>query len=77
MEKTTTIQISKQTRKLLDELKAYPGESMDAVIKRMAERATDYAPLSKEEIEGIRRALKDIEAGKVHSMKEIRKEFGI
>ena len=77
MEKMTTIQISKRTRKLLEELKAYPGEPMDSIITRIAEKDIDDEPLSEEEIEGIRRGLKDIEEGRVYPMKHIKKRFGI
>ncbi len=77
MEKMTTIQISKRTRKLLEELKTYPREPMDSIITRIAEKDIDDEPLSEEEIDGIRRGLKDVEEGRVYSMKYIKKKFGI
>ncbi len=38
--KLTTIQVYEQTRKKLEQKKAYKRESYDAVIKRMIERDT-------------------------------------
>ena len=73
----TTIQISKKTRKMLDELKSYPEESMDTLILRLAERNIDSEPLSKEEVESIKKGLEDYEKGKFYTMAQIKKKYGI
>ncbi|EQD45820.1 hypothetical protein B2A_09126, partial [mine drainage metagenome] len=54
-----------------------PRESVDSVIERLANMAIDSEPLSKEEIDGIKRSLKDIEAGRVHKMRTIAMEMGL
>ena len=77
METMTTIQISKKTRKLLEELKNYPGETMDSLIARMAEKGIDDEPLSEEEIKGIECGLADIKAGRVYTTEELKKKLGI
>jgi len=74
---TTTVLLRKSTKKRLDELKTNPRESMDSVIERLAKIAVDSEPLSKEEIAGIRKSLKDIEAGRVHKMKDVAKGMGL
>ena len=73
----TTIQISKDTRKRLDELKLYEREPLDSVIERLTNMAVDDEPLSEEEIAGIRKGLRDIEAGRVHTLESVKKELGI
>ncbi len=77
METMTTIQVSRKTRKRLEELKAYPGESMDSIISRMAEKNIDDEPLSDEEIRGIEQGLADIKAGRVYTTDELKKKLGI
>lgn len=74
---TTTVLLKKSTKKRLEGLKTNPRESMDSVIGRLANMATDDEPLSREEIDDIRRSLKDIEAGKVRKMKEVAREMGL
>jgi predicted transcriptional regulator len=74
---TTTVLLKKSTKKRLDALKTNPRESMDSVIERLASMAIDEDPLSKEEIDGIRRSLKDIETGRVHRLKDVAREMGL
>ncbi|MDE1855979.1 MAG: hypothetical protein KGH49_01955 [Candidatus Micrarchaeota archaeon] len=74
---TTTIQIKKSVKKRLDELRAYPKESMDSVIERLTKMAIDEEPLSKEELKDIEKSLEDIKKGKVYSLSEVKKELGI
>ncbi len=44
----TTIQISKEVKKILDELKIHPRESYDSVIRRLIEHNIDIEPISKD-----------------------------
>ncbi len=74
---TTTIQISRPLKRKLEKLKAYPNETMDKLIERLADSNIDYEPLSKEELEGIEQGLKDIREGKVYSLSQVRKKLGI
>jgi predicted transcriptional regulator len=39
--------------------------------------AIDDEPLSKEELAGIKRGLKDIEEGRVHTLENVKKKLGI
>ena len=73
----TTIQISRKTRKMLDGLKSYPEESMDTLIQRLAESNMDSEPLSKEDVESIKKGLDDYEKGKFYTMAQIKKKYGI
>ena len=74
---TTTIQIKKSLKRKLDELKIYPNETMDQLIERLADSKIDYEPLSEEEIKGIEKGLADIKAGRVRTLEQIKKKFGI
>ncbi len=74
---TTTVLLKKSTKKKIEELKLNPRESIDSVIERFIDMATDSQLLSKEEINGIKRSLKDIEAGRVHKMEDVAGEMGL
>jgi len=67
----TTVLLKKSTKRRLESLRSKPRESMDSVIARLANMAVDNEPLSREEIDGIRRSLKDIGAGRVRKMKDV------
>lgn len=72
---TTTIQIRKELKKKLDELKIHPNETMDELIERLVNSKMDYELLSPEEIKGIEEGLADIKAGRVYTTKQLRKEL--
>jgi predicted transcriptional regulator len=74
---TTTIQVRKTLKRKLEGLKIYPNETMDRLIERLADSKIDYEPLSEEEINGIERGLADIKAGKVYTLDQIKKKFGV
>lgn len=74
---TTTIQIRKTLKKKLEDLKIHPSETMDQLIERLADSKIDYEPLSEEEIKGIEKGLADIKAGKVYTLEQIKKKFGV
>ena len=74
---TTTIQIRKTLKKKLEELKAYPNETMDQLIERLADSKIDYEPLTEEDIKGIEKGLADIRAGRVYTLEEVKKKLGI
>ena len=56
----TTIQVSVEVKRLLDELKLHPREPYDSVIRRLIEARIDYEPLSRETLRRIRMALEDL-----------------
>ncbi|MGD1005434.1 MAG: hypothetical protein ABR887_08435 [Methanoregulaceae archaeon] len=73
----TTVQIRTETKALLDDLKLNPRETYDEVIRRLAEMAYDDEPLSDEEIASISASVEDIKAGRVQTLKQVRKELGV
>ena len=79
MEGTTTIQVKRETKKLLNSLKLIKQEPYDEVIKRVIDKLLDTCEegsdrKTKELIEG---RIKEIEDGKVISTKDLRlKLFG-
>ncbi len=74
---TTTIQIRKVLKKKLENLKAYPNETMDQLIERLADSKIDYEPLSEEDIKGIEKGLADIKAGRIYTLDQVKKKYGI
>ncbi|ACL17094.1 DUF7557 family protein [Methanosphaerula palustris] len=73
---TTTVQLRSETKAKLDDLKLYPRETYDELIGRLADAAYDDESLSPEEIEAIRVSERDIEAGRVRSLREIMRDLG-
>ena len=73
---TTTVQLRSETKAKLDDLKLHPRETYDELIGRLADAAYDDEPLSDEEIEEIRSSEKDIQAGRVRSLREIMRDLG-
>jgi len=72
----TTIRMKTETKALLDDLKLFPRETYDDVVRRLTELAYDDEPLTKEEIEAIAEGEEDIRAGRVQSFDEVLKELG-
>ncbi len=70
----TTIQVSEQLKRKLDELKLYPRESYEDVIWDLLEANMELSEEMKKELE---RAYKDIEEGKIYSHEEVKKELGL
>ena len=73
----TTIQIDKETKKMLDELKIHERESYLSVIKRLIKNRIDEEPISQETLKNIEKSLKDIKEGRFYSTKEVKKILGI
>ena len=74
---TTTIQIRKALKKKLEDLKAYPNETMDQLIERLTESKIDYEPLTEADIKGIEKGLADIKAGRVYTLEQVKKRYRI
>ena len=60
----TTITIKQEVKDLLDFLKIHPREPYNDVVRRLAERAIDFEPLSEEDMLAIDEGLKDIAMGR-------------
>ena len=73
---TTTVQLRSETKAKLDDLKLHPRETYDELVGRLADAAYDDEPLSDEEIEGIRSSEREIETGRVRSLREIMRDLG-
>lgn len=73
----TTIQIDKETKKMLDELKIHERESYLSVIKRLIKNRIDEESISQETLKNIEKSLKDIKEGRFYSTKEVKKILGI
>ena len=74
---TTAIRIRKELRNKLESLKEYPSETMDQLIERLADSRIDREPLSKEDIKGIEKGLADIKAGRIYTLEQVKKKYGI
>ena len=73
----TTIQVSRETKKLLDELKIHPREPYDSVIRRLIEARIDEEPLSEESLRRIEEALEDVKAGHIYTTERVKRELGL
>ncbi|MFT4313372.1 MAG: hypothetical protein ACMXYA_03105 [Candidatus Woesearchaeota archaeon] len=72
----TTIQISKLTLDRLASLKRFERESYDEVLNFVLDEYEDE-PFTEADITSIKNGLEDIKNGKVHTLEDVAKEFGI
>ena len=75
----TTIQLDKKTKQQLDELKNYPHETYNDVLKRLVkiaieESEEEFCPKT---IKNIEKSLEDIKAGRVFPLDEVKKRLGL
>lgn len=73
---TVTIRLEKSLKDELDSLKAFNRESYSDVIKRLLNVLED-SELDDREITQIEKSLDDIKHGRVLSLKDAEKEWGI
>jgi predicted transcriptional regulator len=76
----TTIKIHKDTKNYLDQMREYPDESYDSVLKKLvhvARIARDDPKLSQKTIREIDKARKRVAAGKYYTHEEVRKRLGL
>jgi len=71
---TTTIQVSKDIKKLLDEMKLSARETYNDVLKRVL---VDDHELSEQTKRDIQKSLAEFRAGKFKTLEQYRKERGI
>lgn len=70
---TTTIQISKELAKKLQDSRISDSESYEDVIWDLLE---DHMELSEETKKAIKEAEEDYKKGRVYSLEDVKKEFG-
>ena len=70
---TTTIQIDEEIRNTLGNMKLHTGETYNDVLERLIE---DLQELNVETKRDIKKALKEIEAGKYKTHNEVKAELG-
>lgn len=73
----TTIQLDKNIRDRLKELKIHPRESYNKVVERLLALRTDEGELSEETIRDIELGLEDVKAGRTLSMKEVKQRLKV
>ena len=73
----TTIRLEQKIKAELDELKNTKKESYAEVIERLIMIAKEDLQLEKDEIRQIENSLKAIKSGKVLTLKEAEKKWGI
>ncbi len=70
------IQIGKETAMMLKEIKTFTRQTYDDVIKELlAEK--EHETLTSKEMKEIEQSLEEIKAGKMHSIEDVAKEFGV
>jgi len=76
MAEVTSVRMKSETKALLDDLKLYPRETYDDVVKRLAKAAYDDEPVTPEEILAMEEGVADIKAGRVRSLRDVMKDLG-
>ena len=72
----TTIQVEEKLKNKLEEMKIYPRETYNDLIKRLIAIGKEGL-LSKQTFRNIEHALEDVKKGRVYSTKEVRKRLGL
>jgi predicted transcriptional regulator len=75
----TTIQLEKNLKKRLTDLKMFSNETYNDVIKRLVNIAVqeNVEELSSETLANIQQSLEDIKAGRVHDHEDVRKMLNL
>jgi hypothetical protein len=55
----------------------YLASSDDPVMRALMNAPEDDEPVTPEEEEAVREALEDVAAGRMHSLEEVKREFGL
>ena len=72
----TTIQVHQKTLERLKSFKKFERQPYDDVLNSIFD-AVEGESLSPEEIEEIKQGLDDVKHGRVYSIEQVAKEFGI
>ena len=70
-----SVHVTPDTRVRLDRLKAHPEESDDQLISRLIDTYEEGYRLSREEVEEIREALRQIREGRFFAREQVKEEF--
>jgi hypothetical protein len=73
----TSARLEMKTKDELESLKNYDNESLDSVVKRLIQNAKEDLLLSENELDQIETGIKNIREGKVKTLEEASKEWGI
>jgi hypothetical protein len=73
----TSARLEMKTKDELESLKNYNGESLDSVVKRLIQNTKEDLLLSENELDQIENGIKNIRDGKVKTLEEASKEWGI
>jgi len=74
----TSIQVEREVKQKLDELKNYPGETYNQLFMRMLEIMFETREeLSSQTLKNIQKSLEDIKAGRVSSHKEVKQRLNL
>jgi len=76
---TTSIQVSKKSKKKWDSFKNHPQESYENMINRILEtvQEDDIELLTSKDIKDIEKSIKEIKSGKYTTNKDLRKELDL
>ena len=79
MESMTSIQVSKNSKKIWNALKNHPGESFEAMINRMINilNEDDSKILSKKDIMEIEQSISDFKNDKYVTNDNLKKKYGL
>lgn len=73
----TTVRLELPVKRALDKQKCFERESYSQVIARLVNISLGEQGLNEHEVHQIERSLEDIKRGKVLSLKDAEKEWGI
>lgn len=75
----TTIQLDRKIKQQLDELKNYPRETYNEVLKRLLKITAEEneGVLSPQTLKNIQKSLDDIKAGRVSSHNKVKQRLGL
>ena len=73
----STMKISHETKEQIGNLRNYPKEPLEQVVKRMIETYEEDLTLTEKDLEDIQKSLDDIKSGRVYTLEQVEKEFGL
>ncbi len=77
MSQQSSVSLSKKTKEALVELKNFPNESFEEVIKRMISAYTDEQDdlLTDDDVAQIEKSLEQIKEGKYKTLEQLRQKY--
>jgi predicted transcriptional regulator len=74
---STTVRLETKVKKDLGRFRNFEKETYSDIIQRLMNNANDSEELSENEIRQIENSLEDIKKGRVLSLKEAEKQWGV